>query len=143
LAITDKTEIYEKPKTSESLGYDKDDFLIDYRIISCNTGYIETLHYHKYYEFELICEGEAEHKINDRQLRVKKGYITLLKKLDCHLYHFNDDEHLGLYSLTFSDRCISSRMHHKLINCYGDTDFFLDDEEFVQIKSLFEILHNH
>ncbi len=141
-ANTSKTEIYEKPWGSQTHSYDKDDFFIDYRIISNNVDYVEALHYHKYYEIELICEGEAEHKINDRQLRVKKGYITLLKKLDCHLLHLNDGEQVGLYSLTFSERCISPRMHHKLISCYDDTDFFLSDEEFIQVKSLFEILHN-
>ena len=137
-----KTEIFEKPQTSGNIAYDKDDFLIDYRTIGYNTEYIETLHYHKYYELEMVCAGEAVHKINDRQVRVKKGYISLLKKLDCHLYHFEDEEQLELYSLCFSERCISPRIHHKLISCYDDTDFFLNEEEFIQVKSLYDILHS-
>ena len=137
-----KTEIFEKPQTTGTISYDKDDFLIDYRTIGYNTDYIETLHYHKYYELELICAGEAEHKINDRQVRVKKGYISLLKKLDCHLFHFNNQEQIELYSLCFSERCISPRIHHKLISCYDDTDFFLDPEEFIQVKSLLDILRS-
>lgn len=140
-ANINKIEIFEKPQESEILSCDKDDFLIDYRTIGYNTDYMETFHYHKYYEFELVCAGDATHKINDRELRVKKGYLTLLKKLDCHAYHFNDEEQLSLYSLTFSDRCISPLIHHKLIRCFDDTDFFLDQEEFIQIKSLFDILY--
>lgn len=137
-----KTEIFEKPQTGGEMGYVKDDFLIDYRTIGYNTDYIETLHYHKFYELELICEGEAVHKINDRQVRVRKGYISLLKKLDCHLYHFNDEEQVKLYSLCFNEKCISPRIHHKLISCYDDTDFFLEQEEFEQVKSLFDILYS-
>lgn len=137
-----KTEIFEKPQAGKSIGYDKDDFLIDYRTIGYNTDYIETLHYHKYYELELVCEGEALQKINDREIHVKRGYISLLKKLDCHLYHFSDTQQAKLYSICFSEKCISPRIHHKLISCYDDTDFFLEQEEFEQVKSLFDILYS-
>lgn len=136
-----KTEIFEKPQTSADFRYDKDDFFVDYRTIGYNTDYIETLHYHKYYELELVCEGEAEHSINDRKVRAKKGYISLLKKLDCHLYHFDNEEQLSLYSLSFSEKCISPSIHHKLMSCYDDTDFFLNEKEFSQVKTLFDILY--
>ncbi len=137
-----KTEIFEKPNTKGELDFDIENFFIDYRTIGYNTDYTETLHYHKFYELELVCKGEAEHKINDRQFRVRKGYISLLKKLDCHVYHFKDTEQLELYSLSFSEKCISSQLYHKLISCYDNTDFFLKEEEFMQIKSLLDILNS-
>ncbi len=137
-----RTEVFEKPNTTGDVNFDKENFYIDYRTIGYNTDYTETLHYHKFYELELVCSGEAQHKINDRQLRVGKGYISLLKKLDCHVYHFKDTERLTLYSVSFSEKCIASRLYHKLISCYDDTDFFLSDEEYMQIKSLFDILYN-
>ncbi|MBR7132266.1 MAG: helix-turn-helix domain-containing protein [Clostridia bacterium] len=134
-----RTEVFEKPDTDAD--FDKENFFIDYRTIGYDTEYIETLHYHKYYELELICEGEGEHKINDRSFRVSRGYISLLKKLDCHVYHFKGTEQISLYSMSFSEKCISPKLFQKLISCYDDTDFFLTDEEYNQIKSLLDILY--
>lgn len=141
MSTKNSTAVFEKPDTTGNVDFEKDNFFIDYRTIGYNTTYIETLHYHKYYELELVCEGEAEHKINDRSLRVHRGYISLLKKLDCHVYHFRGSEQLSLYSMSFNQKCVSPRLFQKLISCYDDTDFFLNEEEFMQIKSLLDILY--
>lgn len=136
-----KTEIFEAPDTIDPSVFGKESFCIDYRTIGYKSLYVETLHYHKFYEIELVCEGEAEHKINDRTVRAKRGYLSLLKKLDCHLYHFEGTEKISLYCLNFSENCISPRLLQKLLSCYDDTDFFLDEKEFTQIKCLFDILY--
>ena len=141
MSTKNSTAVFEKPDTTGNFDFEKDNFFIDYRTIGYNTTYIETLHYHKYFELELVCEGEAEHKINDRSLRVHRGYISLLKKLDCHVYHFRGSEQLSLYSMSFNQKCVSPRLFQKLISCYDDTDFFLNEEEFMQIKSLLDILY--
>jgi AraC-like DNA-binding protein len=120
----------------------RDGFFIDYRKIGYGSHYDEAVHYHDFFEIELVCEGTAVHRLNRELINVSRGYAALLKKHDYHAYHFKDTESLALYSICFDEKHISSSLSERLIERCGTSDCFLSEDEYNKIISLTQILYD-
>ncbi len=120
----------------------RDGFFIDYRKIGYGSHYDEAVHYHDFFEIELICDGAAVHRLNRDLINVSRGYAALLKKHDYHAYHFKGAESLTLYSICFEEQHISSSLFERIIDQKGTSDCFLNENEYDKIISLAQILYD-
>lgn len=120
----------------------RDGLFISRHNIGYGSHYNEALHYHDFYEIELVCEGEAVHRLNRQEIRVSRGYVTLLRKNDYHAYHFKGKETLKLYSICFEEKHISAALGKRLLELKGSCDCFLEAEEYNRVITLTEILYD-
>lgn len=50
------------------------------------------IHWHKYYEVELVLEGEGSQVVNSKKINISKGSLILMSPQDFHRIEYNGDE---------------------------------------------------
>lgn len=134
-----KIEIFETPDGNQGMVWEEGIF-VDYRTICEETLYTDIYHCHTYIELELLCDGNGVHHLNNTKINVQKGYIAVLKKSDFHTYHIAKGDKITLYCAAFREDSVSSEILRQLTGRRGNTDCFLNDEEFEQLKNCFEVM---
>lgn len=131
LKLSNSEKIFEHPIKNVDEITPIDNFSIDHRIIKDNPIFSNSIHFHKYFEMEIVLNGSATHLIDGETVKIKKGYICLLNRNDFHSYNFEKDENLELFNIAFDESHISpwvaNQLTHrnKIMHCFlNDSDFF-------------------
>lgn len=96
------------------------------------------LHYHKFYELELVVDGEGEQLLNNKHFNLKKGDIYLVRPQDNHIIH---SKNLAIRNLVVHEEVIPQYILKMLFTFKNPKQFSLKEEDFVYFESLLTKLH--
>lgn len=116
-----------------------DGFWIKARNVCSNSMFKSTVHFHDYFELELTVYGEATHLVNGKEVAMKKGYCSLMRKNDFHTFRFNEED-IFIYTINFYMNNISQAVYYKMLSYESFMQCYLDDKTFEKILSLCKIL---
>ena len=107
--------------------------------IGCGyTNKICPLHAHKYYELELVLDGEATHIINGQQYEIKRGSAYILSPIDFHTYALHSP--LKAYCLNFDTSVISPKLISKIFSLDKTKPITLSEEQILDASAIGDIL---
>ena len=86
--------------------WDYDHFSIDKYIVTTDWK----LHWHEFYELELVLEGEAVQKLNGTTYTLSKGNIYILTPSDFHEIHIKEDIPFNVINVKFSTSFIDEEI---------------------------------
>ncbi len=93
------------------------------------------LHWHDYFEIELILSGTAIHELNGIKYHLSPGDIYLLNPTDFHSIKSNDAE---VYNIMFSENLLDDELLQKILSVKNNLAFHLDKSEFRRVTALIE-----
>lgn len=97
------------------------------------------LHYHNYFEIELISSGHGVEMINQHEIQIVPGLIYLLSPTDVHEYEINED--VKIHTISFDYPLVSPSFLPTLYNNnVEDFIFILDEKELKLTKNLFNAI---
>ena len=97
------------------------------------------IHWHKFFEVELILDGEGIELINGVSHKIEKGYLTVIPPGSFHSYDVLGDN-LQIVTVCFAGMFLSSEIREKL-SVDGDPWLFkLDDGQFARMRDWFRML---
>jgi len=96
------------------------------------------LHWHDFFEIELILEGSGEQRLNGTRYSLQKGVIYLLKSTDFHEVKVEED--IVLINIMFNENLISPALLSHFLNSKQNDIFQLDEGEFQKFHMLCEQL---
>ena len=71
-----------------------------------------SIHWHTYYELELVLSGTGTQVINSYEKRVEPGFVTLVSPRDFHRLEASTEEGLTLKTLCFQQDVLSEEVRH-------------------------------
>ncbi len=98
------------------------------------------IHWHSYFELEIITDGEAEHYLNDEKYTVSRGSAYILNPTDFH--EMLPRGELSLWNVCFDEEMISERRLFELSASDKKRIFTLDESQLSKICALTEILRS-
>ncbi len=96
------------------------------------------LHWHEFYEMEIILDGAGEQFLNGSEYTLKKGAVYFLTPVDFHRVVMK--EHLELYNVMFLEHAVSQRLLHAISENFEDKFLTLDDRDFAMMCHLADTL---
>lgn len=93
------------------------------------------LHWHDYFEIELVLSGTAVHELNGIKYHLLPGDIYLLNPTDFHSIKSNDAE---VYNIMFSESLLNDELLQKILSVENNLAFHLDEAEFHRVVTLIE-----
>ena len=88
-------------------------------------------HWHNYYEFEYIRNGEYIHIVNGQKRRLKKGDLVFCTTSDIHSIEVTDKAYIS--TIQFEEKYLTDTSK-KIINSLKSRDFTFSDEDAKQVK---------
>lgn len=98
------------------------------------------IHWHSYFELEIVTDGEAEHYLNDEKYTVSRGSVYILNPTDFH--EMNPRQKLKLWNVCFDEEMISEKRLFELSSPERSRVFTLDENQLAKICALTEILYS-
>jgi len=71
-------------------------------------GYASPIHWHNYFELEIMLEGEADYMLNGRVYKATKGTVFLMTPIDFH--SFTAKEKFKIINISFDEEMLTERM---------------------------------
>lgn len=100
---------------------------------SLKEGYVSRLHWHDYYEIEIILEGRGTHSLNNIRYEIGPGSAFLLSFKDFHSITANSD--LKVLNISFSADTVDERLTACLTADFNKTCFFKEKEiEYIKMQ---------
>lgn len=97
----------------------------------------ESMHWHDYYELELILDGSATHIFNTDVYPLKKGASYLSLVTDLHTIHFKPEENIELCTICFDDYYLSNELRNFFNKSKGGLNCcFKEDEIKEQVEKI-------
>lgn len=140
LELSQKQKLFSHPIVNDGGNRPIDDFWIAKREVENNPIFQNSVHFHDYFELELMCEGSAEHKLNGKTLPVGKGNMALLRKNDFHTYHFLGDGKAIYFTINFTEKSVSPHILNKILRYNGVMAVDLSERDFEEINLLLGML---
>ena len=94
-----------------------------------------TLHWHDFFEIELVLSGRATHLLNGKEYPLGRGDIFVLNPSDYH--GIRVIEELELINIMLDESLIRTQLLDALLSCKRDIMFTLQEEEFDSVYPLF------
>lgn len=101
---------------------------------------IRPIHWHNFYEIEIIMDGSGSHILNGEEYPIKRGSAHLLTPTDFHT--LKADEPMKLWHLSFDEEMLSEKRIYELSSDSVKKSFLLDEKTLTQLSNLFEILRD-
>lgn len=140
LEFSKNKKIFSHPIVIEDRPHPINGFWIACREVSNNPIFQNTVHFHDYFELELMCDGSAEHIFNGKTFQVSKGSMLLLRKNDFHTYHFLGDGKARFFTVNFMENSVSPQILNKILRYNGVMALDLEEKEFSEMFSLLGML---
>ena len=96
------------------------------------------LHWHSYYELELILDGVGTHILNGEAHTVRRGSAYLLTPTDFHTV--KAIEPMTLWHVSFDEQMLSERRIYELSSGGVQKSFELDEKKLTALSNLAELL---
>lgn len=100
------------------------------------------LHWHEYFELELILSGKAYHILNGKTYELTKGSAFILSPSDFHEYIIPKGEEIIINNISFSYDMVSSKIWSLIETKHWPISIFLKGEELRNLEYTFNILMN-
>ena len=94
------------------------------------------LHWHDYYECEIMLSGEGEHVVNGRRYPIRRGHFWVMSTYDFHSYHPNGETEL--IHIGFRCRFLPPSLEVQLMA--GGLTGELDEDEMRHVEVLYRAL---
>lgn len=117
-------------RTSRNEFFNNDHFVADLRHIS----EIFKLHWHDYFEIELILGGSGVQIMNGREVPLTPGTVTFLRPNDYH--EFRPEPSVDFINISFEGNLISEDLLESAVNSVEDICFCLEPAVFQQVELL-------
>lgn len=98
------------------------------------------LHWHNFYELELILDGKGTHTLNGEEYEIKRGSAHLLTPTDFHM--LKADGEMKLWHLSLDEQILSERRICELSSDGVQKSFELDEKTLKNLSNLFELLND-
>lgn len=95
------------------------------------------LHWHDYYEMEIITGGSGSYYINGVKFPLNRGCAYLVTPVDFHLIEGNFE----IYNIAFNESLVSEAVMNLIISLNPATVVSFDEEEFRMIEHALEALY--
>lgn len=125
-----------KLKTYTSELSDKKGFELFKRLIPQGTVY--PLHWHNFFEFEIIVSGEGTHTYNSTIYNVKKGSACMMGYYDFHALNAATD--VVLYCIHFDETIIDNNLSRFLATSFNKFHCDFTDEDTQKIENILKRL---
>lgn len=96
------------------------------------------LHWHDFFEIEIITHGDGVQILNGQSYEIKKGQVTLLSPMDFH--EFITPNGYEQYNICIREDVFSKETIEKILSIDTDTICYFDDCDFKKIVSLATLL---
>ncbi len=89
-----------------------------------------SIHWHDYFEIEIVYEGTSRHLLNDNSYITSPGDVFIMKYFDYHTHKHIDNQIAHIYNFNFNDTALPSDIIKILLDFKGDMHCHFDGEEF-------------
>ena len=96
------------------------------------------LHWHNYFEIEVILSGSGQHTLNGHSYTVHQGDVYLLTPVDFH--EMVADESMELYNISFDETCVSENTMAFLSSDKVPKPFLFTADEYARFVNATELL---
>lgn len=96
------------------------------------------LHFHDYYEIEMVVSGEGRQMLNGSEFPLRRGCITFLSPVDFHQLYVGSSE-IRVLNVSFAASFISKYFSESLLST-GTTLVELDEDEIQKLETVFEFM---
>ncbi len=97
------------------------------------------LHWHDYYEFEVLVNGRGQNYINGRTYDIESGSCYFLSSNDVHKLDVRQNESCDLITVQFLDGFVGDGYINKILNS-SDCAVKLDEKDLMAMVDIFEII---
>lgn len=105
-------------------------FCIADHIIEKDAGIATAVHYHSFYEVEIIYDGKAGHFLNQTEYEAKRGDVYLLRYFDAHRYENDHRNPLKIYNLIFNGIALPPELMDLFANSPQNLHCHFEEAEF-------------
>lgn len=95
------------------------------------------LHWHDFFEIEIITEGSGIQILNGREYEIKKGCAYLLSPSD---FHEIKTDGLSVLNIGFREKMLSDTFLNMAMSQKLSGVFYFSDAEFDEIKSMYDVI---
>lgn len=99
-----------------------------------------SLHWHDFYEIEIVIRGTGTQIFNGRNYELKRGCAYLLSPLDFHSVSLN--ENMEVYNFMFHESLLSESMLQMIFQEQQDRITYFDEQEMNYITSICSLFQN-
>lgn len=121
---------------------DEQSFIEKYNFVLRDThlgkGYFKSLHWHDYFEFELMLKGNVSHVYNNKKESLSRGDAHLMTNFDIHSLEATTD--LQLINIRFTHQLLSPEITDMLLNPTSKYACHFDEDELTYIEERIERL---
>lgn len=93
----------------------------------------DAIHWHDYFEIEIIYDGKSEHILNNETYITGRGDVYILKYFDFHTHRYIDNEYAYFHNFNFNDMALPESIISLLINHTGNLYCHFEEDEFVKL----------
>ena len=99
-----------------------------------NCDWLEnSIHWHDYFEMEIVYEGTSRHLLNENTYITKPGDAYIMNYFDYHTHKHINKSIAYLYNFNFNDIALPSDIINILLNHKGDLFCHFEGEEFEEL----------
>lgn len=106
-------------------------------MVSKKTHTSYELHWHDFFEIEIILDGSGTQILNGREYKIKKGQVSFITTTDFH--EFITDTQYSQYNVRIREDVIPEKILEKLISLNDNIVCYFDGESFRKIVYLAEL----
>ena len=99
-----------------------------------------SMHWHDFYELEIILDGQGQVICDDNLYNIKPGMVSFLSPIDMHKFIINDD--IKIICIQFTENSISEEILDNFFNIKNNV-IYLEDVELKRVLSLCELLSDN
>lgn len=100
--------------------------------------FAKTLHWHDYYELELIVGGKGTHVFNGERYSLERGCAYLLCPKDFHTVIESEEESLALFNINFNEQILPADILQHLTNASRGIAVHFDEDDTQRFSALCE-----
>ena len=97
------------------------------------------LHWHNYFELEILSEGEAVHYLNGKKYDMCVGSGYILTPADYHIIVPNDPTQ-KIWHVPFDETLLSAKHLHTILSLKSDKVFHLEEEAYQRVEKILRLL---
>ncbi len=99
-----------------------------------------SVHWHNYFEFEIMLSGKARHNINNESYIISRGDAHLLRYSDFHTNIPMDNEAVRLYNFNFDEAALPEPIISLILNSKEPFIYRYNEDEMKEIEADIKIL---
>lgn len=98
------------------------------------------IHWHSYFELEIVISGEAEHTLNDEKYEISRGSAYILNPADFH--GMKPKKQVRLWNISFDEALLSDQRLCELSRIDGDRRYTLTESQLNSVISLAALIRD-